>query len=123
NRVEEDQGAARAEPVDRNAAERAEERARERPRKGEQRDLRRTGVEAIGRVSPQRNERAPAPDAVDGLADQQQHETTIAQRGHRSNGSSACDPVLAINAAATGARRSERRKLAGVPSAARATKN
>ena len=72
----------RAEAVDGQAAERPEHRGRQRPGKRQQRDLRRPRVEPVARVSPQRDERAPAPDRVDRLAGNEERETAIAQQGH-----------------------------------------
>ena len=61
--------------------------AGQRPRERQQRDLRRVRVELVGGVAPDGDERAPAPDAVDGLAGQQRHEAAVAQGRHPGNGS------------------------------------
>ena len=71
-------------PVDRDAGDRAEQHCGQRPREPEQREVRRTRVEAEAREAPQGDERAPAPDRVDGLAEREQREATVAEQGHAS---------------------------------------
>ena len=81
--VGDDQRAPRTEAIDGHPAERAEHRGRNRPRQRQQCDLARTRVKAVRGVAPERNERAPAANTVHGLADQEQHEATVAERRHR----------------------------------------